>query len=140
TRLPLRPPDEGETPMTRPGLSLTLGLAGLLLCGAARAADMDAAPLFSRDVQAVFSRLGCNGGGCHGAVKGQNGFKLSLFGADPLLDHDRLLHEFGGRRLNFHDPAASLLLLKATGQAGHQGGKRTAPGSFEYEVLRRWIA
>src|SRR6185369_6574186 len=36
--------------------------------------------------------------------------------------------------------AASLLLLKATGQVAHQGGKRMNVGSVEYEVLRRWIA
>ena len=64
----------------------------------------NAEPQFSRHVAAVFSRLGCNGGTCHGAVKGQNGFRLSLFGADPALDHDRLLREFGGRRLNFQTP------------------------------------
>src|ERR1700756_3781353 len=97
-------------------------------------------PLFTRHVEAIFSRLGCNGGTCHGAVKGQNGFKLSLFAANPDLDHDHLLHDSGGRRLNLLAPAASLLLLKATGQAGHQGGKRMNAGSFEYEVLRRWMA
>src|SRR5262245_57270173 len=68
-------------------------------------------PLFSRHVAAVFSRSGCNGGTCHGAVKGRNGFRLTLFGADPALDHDRLVREFGGRRLNVADPDASLLLL-----------------------------
>ncbi len=40
-------------------------------------------PSYQRHVAALFSRLGCNGGTCHGAVKGQNGFRLSLFGADP---------------------------------------------------------
>ncbi len=98
------------------------------------------APLFTRHVQAVFSRLGCNGGTCHGAVKGQNGFRLSLFGADPALDHDRLLHEVGGRRLDLIHPDASLLLLKATGQTPHQGGKRMTVGSPEYQIVRRWIA
>jgi flagellar biosynthesis GTPase FlhF len=122
---------------------LALGFAAVLVLVPARteaAQGADAVPVFSRHVAAVFSRLGCNGGTCHGAVKGQNGFKLSLFGADPALDHDRLLHEFGGRRLNFTDPSASLLLLKATAQVAHQGGKRMAVGSPEYEVLRRWIA
>ena len=90
----------------------------LLLCspGLGQAGpDSNTSPRFSRHVAAVFSRLGCNGGTCHGAVKGQNGFRLSLFGADPALDHE-LLREFGGRRLNLIDPDASLLLLKATGQ------------------------
>ena len=120
--------------MTR-RLPLAVYLAVLTTCPVA-AAD----PSYHRHVAPLFSRLGCNGGTCHGAVKGQNGFKLSLFAADPDLDHDRLLHEFGGRRLDFNDPAASLLLLKATGQTAHQGGKRMNVGSAEYEVLRRWIA
>jgi hypothetical protein len=123
-------------------------LAAFTAAGSVQARDATSAgtpgasapPLFTRHVEAVFSRLGCNGGTCHGAVKGQNGFKLSLFGADPALDHDRLLREAGGRRLNLLDPDASLVLLKATGRTSHQGGKRTAVGSPEYQVLRRWIA
>lgn len=97
-------------------------------------------PRFSRHVAAVFSKLGCNSGGCHGAVNGQNGFRLTLFGADPALDHARLLREVGGRRLNLNAPERSLLLLKATGGAPHAGGKRMDVGSPEYEVVRKWIA
>src|SRR5262245_55092510 len=97
-------------------------------------------PLFTRHVEAVFSRLGCNGGTCHGAVKGQNGFALSLFGADPALDHERLLRGSGGRRLDLIDPASSLLLLKATGRVAHGGGKLMSAGGPEYEALRKWIA
>jgi hypothetical protein len=118
------------------GFALPLVLAGR----AAAAPDDGPAPLFSRHVAAVFSRLGCNGGTCHGAVKGRNGFRLSLFGADPALDHERLLREFGGRRLDLADPERSLLLFKATAQVSHEGGKRMAAGSPEYEILRRWIA
>src|SRR5262245_35083920 len=107
-----------------------------MLANAVRAEEP---PRFSRHVEAVFSRLGCNGGTCHGAVKGQNGFRLSLFSADPVLDYERLLREAGGRRRNHVDPNASLLLLKATSRIPHEGGKRTYFGSSEYEVLRRWI-
>jgi hypothetical protein len=117
-------------------------LFGLLASAAiaAPAASQDAqAPLFSRHVVPLFSRLGCNAGACHGAVKGQNGFRLTLFGADPALDHHRLLREFGGRRLNFQDPDASLLLSKATGQIPHEGGKRLDIASAEYRLLRGWI-
>src|SRR5438309_10831176 len=108
-----------------------------------RAADeptLPAEPRFSRHVVPLFSRLGCNAGSCHGAVKGQNGFRLSLFGADPALDHERLLRELGGRRLDRLDPEASLLLLKATARVPHQGGRRMHAGSPEYEILSRWIA
>lgn len=114
----------------------TLAIA-VLLPAAARAAE---SPSYHKHVVALFSKLGCNGGTCHGAVRGQNGFKLSLFGADPLADRDRLLREAAGRRLDLNDPAASLLLQKASGQVMHQGGKRLAVGSWEYELIRQWIA
>jgi Protein of unknown function (DUF1553)/Protein of unknown function (DUF1549) len=97
-------------------------------------------PRFSRHVTALFSRLGCNGGTCHGAVQGRGGFRLTLFGADPALDHERLRREYGGRRLNLSDPDASLILLKATARIPHEGGKRMEAGSREYQILRRWIA
>jgi hypothetical protein len=97
-------------------------------------------PRFSRHVAAVFSKLGCNGGTCHGAVKGQNGFRLTLFAAEPALDHERLVRELAGRRLNSQVPEASLLLLKATGQVAHGGARCMEPGSPEYTILRRWIA
>src|SRR5215813_195317 len=106
---------------------------------AAAPATAPAQPLFSRHVVPLFSRLGCNAGSCHGAVKGQNGFRLTLFGTDPGLDHARLVREFGSRRLNFADPDASLLLLKATAQVPHQGGKRLDVSSPEYTLLRNWI-
>ncbi len=97
-------------------------------------------PSYQRHVVALFSRLGCNGGTCHGAVKGQNGFRLSLFGADSAFDHEQILRDLGGRRVNRNDPARSLLLLKATGQVDHGGGVRLRSGSFEYQVFDRWLA
>jgi Protein of unknown function (DUF1553)/Protein of unknown function (DUF1549)/Bacterial Ig-like domain (group 2) len=102
--------------------------------------DSGSGPRFSRHIVPLFSRLGCNAGLCHGAVKGQNGFRLSLFGVDPEQDRQTLIAEYGGRRLNLFRPDDSLLLLKATGRVPHQGGKRTAVGSREYELLRTWIA
>jgi hypothetical protein len=109
----------------------------LLVCASAHAQE---SPRFSREVAAVFSKLGCNSGACHGAVNGQNGFRLTLFGADPALDHQRLLREIGGRRVNFQTPEASLLLLKATGETSHGGGKRMEVGGPEHALVRRWIA
>ncbi len=106
----------------------------------ARAAEPTASPRFSRHVEAVFSRAGCNAGMCHGAVKGQNGFRLSLFAADPVLDHERILREAAGRRVSVLDPDSSLLLQKATGRIPHQGGRVIDPAGPEYAVLRGWIA
>lgn len=98
-------------------------------------------PLFSRHVVPLLSRLGCNAGGaCHGTVKGQDGFRLSLFGGNPLEDHGRLTREYAARRISVNDPDRSLILLKATGQVSHGGGKRTAVGSPDYKLLRDWIA
>lgn len=120
----------------------TLPLTFAALCCAASTgfAAEPSEPRFSRHVVPLFSKLGCNAGACHGAVQGQNGFRLSLFGMEPALDHVRLLREMGGRRININDPDASLLLLKATGLSPHRGGMRTAPGSADYRILRTWLA
>src|SRR5688572_620498 len=102
---------------------------------ASAAADQPAraSPQFSRHVVAAFSRAGCNGGTCHGAVQGQNGFRLSLFGAKPAQDYDQIVRGHDGRRIDRMNPERSLLLLKATGQMPHGGGRRISPGSIEYD-------
>ena len=46
---------------------------------------------FTRDVMPVLSKAGCNGGGCHGNQNGKGGFKLSLWGENPTLDHKNIL-------------------------------------------------
>jgi hypothetical protein len=51
---------------------------------------------FHLDVMPIFLRGGCNQGGCHGAARGKDGFRLSLFGMDPLGDYDRLTREMVG--------------------------------------------
>ncbi|MEO2089775.1 MAG: DUF1549 and DUF1553 domain-containing protein, partial [Gemmataceae bacterium] len=88
----------------------------------------------------VFTKLGCNSGGCHGKQAGQNGFRLSLLGFAPELDYATLVKESRGRRLLPAAPDDSLFLLKATGTSPHGGGKKMEPGSDEYKVVRRWIA
>ena len=55
---------------------------------------------FRLDVMPVFMRTGCNTGSCHGAARGKDGFRISLFGFDPEGDHFRLTREMVGRRLN----------------------------------------
>ena len=45
---------------------------------------------FANDVMPLFSKYGCNSGGCHGKASGQNGFKLSVFGFDPEADFNAL--------------------------------------------------
>jgi hypothetical protein len=95
---------------------------------------------FANQIVPVFTKLGCNSGGCHGKASGQNGFKLSLLGFEPEVDFAALVKEARGRRLFPAAPDHSLLLLKATGQVAHGGGKRMEVGSDEYRLVRRWIA
>ena len=71
----------------------------------------------------VFFRAGCNSGGCHGAARGKDGFRLSLFGYDPDGDYFRLTQQVVGRRVDVASPEQSLLLAKATGKVTHTGGQ-----------------
>src|SRR5581483_9963201 len=43
-------------------------------------AKVDRPISFKLDVMPVFMKAGCNVGGCHGAARGKDGFRLSLFG------------------------------------------------------------
>lgn len=95
---------------------------------------------FANQIVPIFTKLGCNSGGCHGKSGGQNGFALSLLGFVPELDFQTLVKENRGRRLFVSAPESSLLLTKAAGQIAHAGGKRTDGESDEYKLIRRWIA
>ncbi len=95
---------------------------------------------FPNQVVPIFTKLGCNGGGCHGKAAGQNGFKLSLLGFEPSEDFEHLVKESRGRRLSTALPDASLLLTKAINAVPHGGGQRLEADSQEYRVLRRWIS
>ena len=88
----------------------------------------------------VLTKAGCNAGSCHGAALGRGGFRLSLLGYDPGADHDSLVHEFEGRRVNTARPERSLVLRKGTAAIEHEGGPRLAAGGEGYRVLRDWIA
>ncbi len=81
---------------------------------------------FANQIVPIFTKLGCNGGGCHGKASGQNGFKLSLLGFEPEEDYEYLVKEARGRRLFPAAPERSLLLLKATD--GHAARRRQAAG------------
>jgi hypothetical protein len=101
--------------------------------------DVDLPINFGNQIVPIFTKLGCNSGGCHGKASGQGGFKLSLLGFEPDFDYSALVKEARGRRLFPAAPEHSLLLLKATGAMAHGGGKRTEVGSDEYKLMRRWI-
>jgi len=95
---------------------------------------------FPNQIVPIFTKLGCNAGGCHGKASGQNGFRLSLLGFEPELDYQTLVKESRGRRLFPAAPDESLLLKKAAGVMPHGGGKKLQPDGDEYRLLRRWIA
>ena len=94
---------------------------------------------FKNQIVPIFTKLGCNSGGCHGKASGQNGFKLSLLGFYPDEDHEFLVKENRGRRLFPSSPTESLLLMKATGRSPHGGGKRMDVDSYEFRLISRWV-
>ena len=94
---------------------------------------------FTNEIVPIFTRLGCNAGGCHGKSDGQNGFRLSLLGFEPAEDYAFLVHETRGRRIFPADPEFSLLITKPTNLLPHGGGRRLAEDSHERELLVRWI-
>ena len=113
----------------------------LICCMFTLRAELQAADIyFKTDIVPILTKLGCNGGGCHGKATGQNGFQLSLFGFDPDQDYESLVRESRGRRLSPAFPDRSLLLLKATARMPHGGGRRLEESSDDYQVLREWIA
>jgi len=95
---------------------------------------------FANQIVPIFTKAGCNGGGCHGKSSGQNGFRLSLLGFEPTEDYEHLLKEARGRRLFPAAPERSLLLMKAVAAVPHGGGKRLSESSDDYSLLLRWIA
>ena len=95
---------------------------------------------FKNHVVPVLTRTGCNMGACHGAAAGKNGFRLTLRGYAPEVDHATLTRQALGRRIRKTAPAESLILLKPTGALEHGGGVRFTTDSPEYRVLSGWIA
>jgi hypothetical protein len=112
----------------------TLIIAAVMTLGASPPIDFDT------EIIPVLTRAGCNVGSCHGAAAGRGGFHLSLLGGDPAADHEALVYEFEGRRINLARPAQSLVILKPTGGLSHEGGE---PLEFEgpgAKRLEQWIA
>ena len=94
---------------------------------------------FPNQIVPIFTKSGCNGGGCHGKSSGQNGFRLSLLGFEPKEDFEHLVIEGRGRRIFPAAPERSLLLLKAAAIVPHGGGRRLSKDSPAFELISRWI-
>lgn len=131
------------TPLASGTLTLTASADGYAPATAEVAVELnsqDDAVNFPNQIVPIFTKFGCNGGGCHGKIAGQNGFRLSLLGSEPAEDYEHLVRESRGRRLFPAAPDTSLLLTKSVGSVPHGGGQRMNVDSHEYRVLRRWIA
>jgi hypothetical protein len=131
----IQPTGEGEAALTAQhsaGASTTLKVTVKNL-------KDDVAVNFANEVVPIFTKLGCNSGGCHGKASGQNGFRLSLLGFEPAEDFEHLVMEARGRRVFAAAPDRSLLLMKATSKMPHGGGARMKEDSYNYRTVRRWI-
>lgn len=95
---------------------------------------------FSEHIVPIFSKAGCNAGGCHASQHGKGGFILSVFGYAPDQDRAAIVRDRQQRRVNFIQPEQSLLLLKPTMAVPHGGAKRLENGSVDYKYLVEWIA
>ncbi len=100
-------------------------------------------PSFRRHVVPLISRAGCSGRECHGSFQGRGGFQLSLFGYDFDKDHTQMTVNADGDekqvRINREQPAKSLLLTKGTNEEAHKGKERYKKGSWEYNLMLKWI-
>ena len=119
-------------------LRVEFGGKSVIVPVAVKDAKLERPISFKLDVMPIFMRTGCNVGSCHGAARGKDGFRLSLFGFDPDGDHYRLTREINGRRINLALPAEGLLMEKATGKVPHTGGQRIKEGDEYYQALVRW--
>ena len=129
-------------PLADAAVTVTASIAGLSATTDIQVVGVGQEPPihFARQIVPIFTKLGCNGGGCHGKISGQNGFRLSLLGFEPQEDYEFLVKESRGRRVSPVMPQRSLLLTKATNETPHGGGQRLEHDSYEYRLLWRWIA
>src|SRR6266581_7196900 len=97
-----------STARRTPGMIVPAAL--LLLAGATQQPKLS----FVKDIVPIFTKSGCANSNCHGSIRGQAGFKLSLFGYEPDLDYNAIVKAQDGRRINRTDPAKSLILMKPT--------------------------
>ncbi|MEQ1853951.1 MAG: DUF1549 domain-containing protein, partial [Chthoniobacteraceae bacterium] len=96
---------------------------------------------FRRHVVPLMARSGCSGRECHGSFQGRGGFMLSLFGYDFDNDHKEITaDQEDGVRVDLKEPMKSLVLAKPSldGEE-HKGKKRFEKGSWEYNLILRWI-
>jgi hypothetical protein len=101
--------------------------------------NVDIPVSFSREVEPILTKAGCNSGACHGASLGRGGFRLSLFAFDPSFDHSQIVQSNKGRRIVPNDPERSILLAKPALVMEHGGGERLKLNSRHYNLIRQWL-
>ncbi|CAN5347208.1 hypothetical protein BH10PLA2_BH10PLA2_35530 [soil metagenome] len=123
--------------MWAPFLPFAVLCAGLASMPRDQLASVPETPSFVRHIVPLFQKLGCSSIQCHGAPHGQNGFRLSTLGRYPEQDIGSLRTD---DRVNSADVDSSLILQKPTLELSHRGGLRFKSGSWEHQLLQRWIA
>lgn len=98
----------------------------------------DSSLSFENTITPILVKNGCVGSACHGASRGQGGFKASYFGYEPQKDWEAIVKSDGGRRVNFAKPEVSLIVMKPAGK-GHGGGKRFEPDGPEARLFTAWV-
>lgn len=117
----------------------SLVFALILLLSALPMEQGNASVDFDTQIIPLLTKAGCNTGACHGAAVGRGGFRLSLYGGDPLFDYHSMVFELEGRRVNLAQPDASLVMLKPTESLEHGGGYRLDEEGDGAQLLLRWI-
>jgi hypothetical protein len=132
---------------------LTTSFGGLLANSVIQIKGMAAERPFSfaRDIGGILTKQGCNDSSCHGGVKGQGGFKLSLNSLYPREDYQWIVEggtyqvlttDAGIRvpRIDLKEPRKSMILVKPAMTVPHGGGLRLNPDSTDYQTVLNWIS
>ena len=130
----IRPVADGSTALTveANGAKATVPIVATQV-----AADVPVS--FTREIQPILSKVGCNSGACHGAALGRGGFRLSLFGFDNAYDYTQIVQSNEGRRVVVNDPERSILLAKPSLVMEHGGGERLKHNGRDYLRMRQWL-
>jgi len=102
-------------------------------------AAIDLPVSFAGEIVPILTKAGCNSGACHGAALGRGGFRLSLFGFDPVFDHDQIVRSNEGRRVVVSDPERSILIAKPALVMEHGGGEKLKLNGRDYNRMRQWL-
>lgn len=126
---------------TQHSLKLARGCSRLILICLLSICPCNAGDLidFRNDVVPVLTKLGCNSGACHGSAAGRGDFRLSLYGSRPENDHDSIVRQFQGRRVNLVNVDRSLLLRKPGGVLDHEGGYLFGENDQAAVILKSWL-